>query len=327
MAYRWPRFHSITRRGLLRATAAGAGGALAATVFTSTAAHAGKPVPVPESEGKAQRRPVTLRWLGNSAWEIRIGDTIVLMDPWLTRFPTGAYSAAGANPETPLTIDPAILDANIARADLILLSHAHFDHMADVPYLAARHRCTVLGTASHLNMLRAFDVPECHLREVSGGARVGHGGITIDVLPSLHSISGVTGQVPFPGTRTTVPPRPTTVADLVEGGTLAYLITIHDGPQILALGSGNYIEDAVTGLRPDLAIVPTGRATYATGLMGLIGSPRWVLPSHWDDIDYPLAEPARDWGGLTPLCTAITAASPSSTIVTLEHLESFTPDL
>ena len=48
-------------------------------------------------------------------------------------------------------------------------------------------------------------------------------------------------------------------------------------------------------------------------LMHTLDYPRWVLPTHWDDFDYPLDQPTVDWGGLVPLQEALAAASPKTT--------------
>jgi L-ascorbate metabolism protein UlaG (beta-lactamase superfamily) len=276
---------------------------------------------------------VTLRWLGNNAWDIRFGSTTILVDPWVTRFKTGTYSQQGIRPDTRLVIDKPTVDRYIDRATLILVCHGHFDHMADVPYVATKTGAAVVGTESHLNMLRAMDTPEGQLTTVRGGEYLQYEGYTVEVFRSLHSLTGFTGpikQVPFPGTRPSVRavPRPITVADLVEGETLAYQITVAERFRILVLSTANYIERELTALRPDVAIVAAGGGSihgYASRLMSALGGPTWVLPTHWDDFDFPLSEPAHDWGGLQQLRTAITTASPATTFVTLDHLETFTP--
>jgi L-ascorbate metabolism protein UlaG (beta-lactamase superfamily) len=276
---------------------------------------------------------VTLRWLGNNAWDITFGSITILIDPWVTRFPTGTYTT-GTRPDTPLVIDAPTVDRYISRASLILVCHGHFDHMADVPYVALKTRAAVLGTDSHLNMLRALDTPEAQLTSVRGGEYLQYDGFTVEVFESLHSLTGATGprkQVPFPGTRPLPIPeseRPRTVADLVEGGTLAYQITIAERFRILVLSTANYVERELSGLRPDLAIVAVGGGSihdYVGRLMRTLGKPTWVLPTHWDDFDLPLSAPARDFGALQPFRTAVATASPHTTFVTLDHLETFTP--
>ena len=80
------------------------------------------------------------------------------------------------------------------------------------------------------------------------------------------------------------------------------------------------------GLRPDVLLLPVGGGTvyaYVARLLHATGNPRYVLPTHWDDFDLPLAAPAKDAGGLEPLRQAVAKASPRSTFVVLDHLEKF----
>jgi L-ascorbate metabolism protein UlaG (beta-lactamase superfamily) len=309
---------NISRRRLLAGSAAAAGVAV-----------------VP---GEAQARApggsgITLTWLGNNAWQITFGAVTILIDPWVTRFPTGTYGPTGTRPDTPLTIDKPTVDRYITKADLILLGHGHFDHMADVPYVAERTQAAVLGTESHLNMLRALGTPDAQMTMVRGGEYLQYAGYTVEVFESLHSLTGIDAtqrkQVPFPGTRPGLPPPvPRTVADLVEGGTLAYQITVGERFRILALSTANFIEARLSGLRPDLVIAAVGGRSlhdYPARLMRALHRPAWVLPTHWDDFDLPLDQPARDFGALGPFRDAVEAASPHTTFVTLEHLQSFRP--
>jgi L-ascorbate metabolism protein UlaG (beta-lactamase superfamily) len=318
---------SISRRQLLASSALAAGTSLVVGDSADAAALTDVFRSAPGSSG------VTLRWLGNNAWEISFGATTILIDPWVTRFPTGTYGPTGTRPDTPLVIDEATVDRYITRADLVLVGHGHFDHLGDLPYVAARTGAGVLGTESHANMLRALGVPAAQLTVVRGGESLQYDGYTIEVFPSLHSLTGIATTtrklVPFPGTRPgIVPPRPTTVADLVEGGTLAYQITIGDRFGILALSTANFVERELAGLRPDLVIVPVGGRSlndYVGRLMRALNRPKWVLPTHWDDFDLPLDQPARDFGALVPLRDAVAAASPRTAFVTLEHTQTFTP--
>jgi L-ascorbate metabolism protein UlaG (beta-lactamase superfamily) len=267
---------------------------------------------------------VTLRWLGNNAWELRRGDVTVLVDPWLTRFRTGTYSPAGADPETPITSDPATIDRYVTAADLVLVTHGHYDHLPDVPHVAQRTGATVLGTETHLNLLRALGAPEGQLSEVRGGEHIQFDGFTVQVLRSAHSLSGPRRRLTFAGTRPAAPPpRPQVIRDLVEGGSLAYLVTLGD-LSVLALGSANYVRRELEGLRPDVVMLQPGGATvvdYVGDLMDALGRPPVVVPTHWDDFDHPLDEPARDWGGLEALRAAVRRASPRTDFAVVDHLE------
>ncbi|GAA4214742.1 MBL fold metallo-hydrolase [Actinocatenispora rupis] len=318
---------AVSRRRLLAGSVAGAAG-LAGVAAAGSATRTPRTV---SDTRPAAAGGVRLRWLGNNGWEIRFdtsnGTRTVLIDPWLTRFHTGTYSTAGADPNTPITVDTATIDRYALKADHILVTHGHYDHMTDVPYLASRTGATVLGTESHVNMMRALGAPADQLSVVRGGEYLECDGYTIRVLRSLHSMTGPRAQVPFPGTRPGAPPRrPRVISDLVEGETLAYLVTVGD-VGVVDFGGSNFSAADLAGVRPTVALVPAGGGSihsYVPRLLDALGHPGLVLPTHWDDFDYPLDQPARDWGGLSTLHSAVTAASPDARFTVLDHLETIT---
>lgn len=323
----------VTRRGVLAGSVAGVAG-IAGIGTAASAAPARRTVAVTPASATAGSGTVgrpRLRWLGNNGWEIRFdtpnGRRTVLIDPWLTRFHTGTYAKQGADPNTPISVRPDVIDRYQLSADHILVTHGHYDHLPDVPYLAGKTGATVLGTETHVNLMTALGAPTDQLSVVRGGEYLECDGYTIQVLRSLHSMVGERERVPFPGTRPGQPPsRPKVISDLVEGETLAYLITVGE-VSIIDFGGSNFSGADLAGLRPTVALVPVGGGAihrYVPRLLDVLGHPRYVLPTHWDDFDYPLDEPARDFGGLAPLRTAVQAASPASRFVVLDHLETLT---
>ncbi|KUJ54573.1 MBL fold metallo-hydrolase [Streptomyces albus subsp. albus] len=327
---------ALSRRRLLGASAAG----VTAAAVTAAAHQSADGAPVRSAPAASGNRTpgdsgVRLRWLGNNGWEIRIQrpgkkPATVLIDPWLTRFRTGTYTPAGADPQTELSVDTGLIDRHRLTADQILVTHGHYDHLPDVPHLARTTGATVFGTETHANLLRALDAPEEQLSVVSGGEYLRFDGYTIRVLRSLHSMPGPRAQVPFPGTRPAAPPpRPRVIADLVEGGTLAYAVTATaTGFTLVNFGGSNFSAADLAGVAPDLAMIQPGGATvhdYVPRLLETLGHPRYVLPTHWDDFDLPLDEPAKDWGGLADLEAKVAQASPRARFVRLDHLETFTP--
>ena len=268
---------------------------------------------------------VRLRWLGTNAWEITGGDATVLIDPWVTRFETGATKGSDWNREAPLVIDEEAVDEHIGPADCILITHGHWDHIADVPYVAARTGATVLGTETHLNLLRALDTPEEQLSQVEGGERHSFDGFTVEVLKAHHNVSGRHKRLLFAGSRVgAVPERPRVVKDLVEGGSLAYLITF--GKARLLIGvTGVFQERELAGLEPTLLFMQAGVSDgdYEERLLDATGRPRCIVPTHWDDYEEPLTDPAVDWLGAHELGERVAEISPDSEFVLLDHLESF----
>src|SRR4030095_9716305 len=132
------------------------------------------------SLGVAQPRDparVQLKYLGTAGWEITDGRTVVLIDPFLTRprIVTPGDDTLATDPRPLLTAtgiaqsDTAVIDAHIQRADFILITHTHSDHVLDLPYIAKKTGATVLGTESTYNYARSCGVPGGQLIVGRGG--------------------------------------------------------------------------------------------------------------------------------------------------------------
>ncbi len=277
-----------------------------------------------EEAGQEDRPPVEARWLGTNAWELKSEHATVLIDPWVSRFPTGAYKG-GADPETDIEVYPEVIDEHVAAADCVLVTHGHWDHIADVPYVASRTGATVLGTETHLNLLRAMDAPEAQLGQVSGGELYRFDGFTVEVFRSSHSASGEHKRILFSGSRLgEVPKRPKRIGDLVEGGSLTYLVDF-GGVSFFNAGSANVLGREIEGVRPTvLFLQPGGGHTpdYVERLLEATGHPPYVVPTHWDDFDEPLTEPAVPAGDWEAVRDRVAAASPESEFILIDHLES-----
>lgn len=279
--------HTFDRRTVLRGAALGA-----ATPLVGTAADASARSPrTGRDAGTA-----SFRWLGTTGWRIDVGGRTVLFDPYLTRFRTGLYDGA-FDPRTPLHADPSVVDAHIGRPDLVLVSHSHWDHLADVPYIARTTGARVVGTETTYHLLTALGVDEGQISVVKGGEVLDFGdGIVVEVVPSLHSRNKKCAYF-APGTLHAPPATaPRTIADLPEGDTLAFQVTAGEGgPTAYLMGASDFDERAARDLRPDLAMiaVPSSTAThrYVPRLLRALGHPGVVVPVHWDNFERPLSEP------------------------------------
>ena len=71
-----------------------------------------------------------ITWWGTAGFQIKAGEQMFLIDPYLSR-------NAAARPQQPL------MPSAISRADQIFVSHGHFDHILDIPAIAAQTECKV----------------------------------------------------------------------------------------------------------------------------------------------------------------------------------------
>ncbi|MEU2879516.1 MBL fold metallo-hydrolase [Streptomyces sp. NPDC007070] len=250
-----------------------------------------------------------------------LGHRRLFADPYLTRFPTGLFDGA-FDPRTRLRTDPKTVDAHIGRPELVLVSHSHWDHLSDVPHIAKTTGARVVGTETTYHLLVSLGVDAGQISVVKGGEVLDFGGITVEVVPSLHSRNKSCSYF-APGTLHDRPARtPRTIADLPEGDTLAFQVTAGaGGPSAFLMGASDFSERAVSGLRPDLAMVavPTSTSTprYVPRLLRALGTPGVVVPVHWDDFELPLTgspvpDPAAD---LDAFLAQVREVSPATRVV------------
>lgn len=124
---------------------------------------------------------LTLRYTGVSGYELTDGNTVILLDPSLTRPPWWQLALG------PLRPDDEALAKVFPRADYILVNHAHYDHGADAPSIALRTGATVVGTQSMTNLAQSRGVPAAQLRTVRGGEVLQLGTFTVRVDAVQHS--------------------------------------------------------------------------------------------------------------------------------------------
>lgn len=301
-------------------------------------------LPAQDPPNVAKNVQVSLRWLGTAGWEISDGLTVILIDPYISRIfgpqPPGrtpfARTPGDARPlygwDDAAVADTAVVDAHIPRADYILVTHTHYDHVLDVPHIALKTHAKVIGTDSTENVLRAYSVPEEQLLTVRGGEDYDFGTFSVKVIPSLHS--PLDHKHYFSSAKAPEGMKaPLTLRQISpEGGTLTYLVRFH-GHHILAFGGMNYIEREMEGLRPDVVLVGAAGSRrelydYSGRLMRALQFPPLVLPTHWDNFTAPYeASQQASIDALQLFLEEIKAASPKTKVIVPKYFEAIPLDI
>jgi L-ascorbate metabolism protein UlaG (beta-lactamase superfamily) len=119
-----------------------------------------------------------IRFLGHSAFELRDGDTSVLIDPFLTGNPLAAVSAEELSP------------------DAILLTHGHADHIGDTVAIASRTGADVLAIVEVAGDLTSAGLSNVHDPNLGGTVAFEWGSVRI--VPAWHTSTTPSGTVNTP---------------------------------------------------------------------------------------------------------------------------------
>jgi L-ascorbate metabolism protein UlaG (beta-lactamase superfamily) len=196
-----------------------------------------------------------IAWLGQAGFWIETGTARVLIDPYLSDSLARKY--AGTPNDHRRMMPPPVLPEDLPRPDLVLVTHAHTDHMDPdtLGPLAARFPdLPFVVPASREEIARARIGAEARLIPVDAGDVIEPlRGLRLTVLPAAHEARERDGQGRhlFLG------------YGIAAGGLTLY----HSGDCVPFEGLGA----AVRALRPDIALLPVnGRdaARLAAGIPG-----------------------------------------------------------
>src|SRR5258708_3594404 len=204
---------------------------------------------------------VVVRWLGNANYEVTFGGKVFLFDAYFDR-------VARSRP-----IGFAVPD--VRKADAILVSHAHFDHISDIGPVARQTGATVVGAPITIETAIKLGVPAQQTKVVKGGETLHFGDVAVETALARHStiqdgLVGADGNLEKVETRPDTPEeaahtkdvraRGTFAPEVIDKGTLAFALVLRNGFSIVVIGSAGPITDGDRELakklgRADVAIV------------------------------------------------------------------------
>jgi L-ascorbate metabolism protein UlaG (beta-lactamase superfamily) len=278
---------------------------------------------------------VNLKYLGTAGWKINDDKVTVLIDPYISRVKLGA----GHPDDTRKTVlrsdyyesDSNLIDSLIDRVDFILVHHSHFDHLADVPYIAKKTGAKVIGTETTINILKAYDIPNQQLYPVKGGEDYQFENFSVRVIPSIHS--ALNDKHYIDSREYKKPPKaPLKVSDFIEGGSLMFLARF-DSHKILTMGSMNFVERELYGIKPDILLAGVNQSqlglyNYNQRLINVTNKPKYIIPTHWDNfrLPYSFSQESSIDLKLIPFKKDVEMLSPNSKVIIVRHLEEINLD-
>ena len=278
---------------------------------------------------------VNLKYLGTAGWKINDDKVTVLIDPYISRVKLGA----GHPDDTRKTVlrsdyyesDSNLIDSLIDRVDFILVHHSHFDHLADVPYIAKKTGAKVIGTETTINILKAYDIPNQQLYPVKGGEDYQFENFSVRVIPSIHSALNDKHYIDSREYKN--PPKaPLKVSEFIEGGSLMFLARF-DSHKILTMGSMNFVERELYGIKPDILLAGVNQSqlglyNYNQRLINVTNKPKYIIPTHWDNfrLPYSFSQESSIDLKLVPFKKDVEILSPNSKVLIVRHLEEINLD-
>ncbi len=202
-----------------------------------------------------------LTWLGHASWLIETGSHRILLDPFFTDNPAAQQTPDG-----------------LGEIDHILVSHGHFDHVADVAAIAKRCQAKVVANFEVAQWFSAHQGVEDTLgMNIGGGVDLPFGRVTMTF--AVHSSS---------------------LPDGSYGGTAAgFLLTCEEKRIYFACDTALFSDMEWIGDKGiDVAVLPIGDL-FTMGPADSIEAiklinPRYVLPTHYGTWP-PIEQDAEKW--------------------------------
>jgi L-ascorbate metabolism protein UlaG (beta-lactamase superfamily) len=229
------------------------------------------------------RNGVRVTYLGTNGYQFEFEGHALLVDPYFSRVDFLSI-AVGSHLQPDMHRVAAGMRHVAPRADAILITHGHFDHLLDVPIVMSKTQARLIASPSAVDLAKRAGAPSGDGVTAGDVRRIGPW--KIRVLHATHD--RLFGKVPFNQRETQASGPPQRPADWICGEPLAFLIEV--GGQRIYIDSGGTPAQLPPHEQVDLAILgmalPDSRARLPEALERL--QPRYFLPSHQDNFFRPL---------------------------------------
>ncbi|MBL7664624.1 MAG: MBL fold metallo-hydrolase [Bacteriovoracaceae bacterium] len=238
---------------------------------------------------------ISFTWLGTTGSYITDGKTGLLFDPVVTR-----PSLTQVMFYRPISSDQKLVQEWIDKIQMknvsaVFISHSHYDHAFDAAAFTKTLGATLYGTKTTYYIGKGGDVPEEKLKVIQAEEVYTVGAFKVTVLPSDHTPLIGSYQA-FPGELKEPLRQPAPASAYVMGGAFGFYIE-HAKGNIFFLPMSTRSEKLHFNERhADVVLQGIASRKSTKDLLkelSLPAKPKTIIPLHFDDFSYPLAEGFR----------------------------------